>query len=106
MDGRDRKILALLERDARLSYADIGASVGLAASSVHDRVRKLERSGVVRGYRAEIDMEKAGYPITAIVSLHQVDLACRFADHIIGLAQGRIVFDGAPDQLIAQVDHG
>jgi Lrp/AsnC family leucine-responsive transcriptional regulator len=43
--------------------------VGLAASSVHDRVRKLERAGVVRGYRAEIDMEKAGYPITAIVSL-------------------------------------
>ena len=37
--------------------------------------------------------------ITAIVSLHQVDLARQFADHIIGLAQGRIVFDGAPDQL-------
>jgi Lrp/AsnC family leucine-responsive transcriptional regulator len=69
MDARDRKILALLERDARLSYADIGTSVGLAASSVHDRVRKLERLGVIRGYRAEIDMEKAGYPITAIVSL-------------------------------------
>lgn len=37
--------------------------------------------------------------ITAIVSLHQVDLACRFADHIIGLAHGRIVFEGAPDQI-------
>jgi phosphonate transport system ATP-binding protein len=37
--------------------------------------------------------------ITAIVSLHQVDLARQFADHIIGLAQGRIVFDGPPDQL-------
>lgn len=69
MDSRDRKILALLERDARASYSDIGTAVGLAASSVHDRVRKLEKTGVIRGYRAEIDFEKAGYPITAIVSL-------------------------------------
>ena len=69
MDSRDRTILALLERDARLSYGDIGTAVGLAASSVHDRVRKLEKTGVIKGYRAEIDMDAAGYPITAIVSL-------------------------------------
>ena len=69
MDGRDRKILGLLQSDARLSYADIGEQVGLAASSVHDRVRKLEKAGVIRGYRADIDHEQAGFPITAIVSL-------------------------------------
>jgi len=68
-DARDLKILALLSRDARLSYAEIGAEVGLAPSSVHDRVRKLERAGVIRGYRADIDHERAGLPITAIVSL-------------------------------------
>ena len=69
MDARDRKILALLQEDARLGYAEIGAKVGLAASSVHDRVRKLEKNGVIRGYRADIDHERAGFPITAIVSL-------------------------------------
>ena len=69
MDSRDRKILALLQADARLGYADIGKKVGLAASSVHDRVRKLEKNGVIRGYRADIDHEQAGFPITAIVSL-------------------------------------
>ena len=69
MDARDRKILALLERDARASYGDIGTAVGLAASSVHDRVRKLEKAGVIRGYRAEIDHAQAGLPIAAIVSL-------------------------------------
>lgn len=37
--------------------------------------------------------------ITAVVSLHQVDLARRFADHVVGLAQGRVVFEGAPDDL-------
>ena len=69
MDSRDRKILALLQADARLGYAEIGKKVGLAASSVHDRVRKLEKTGVIRGYRADIDHEQAGFPITAIVSL-------------------------------------
>lgn len=69
MDAKDRKILALLEADGRMGFGEIGESVGLAGSSVHDRVRKLERSGVIRGYRADIDFEKAGMPIAAIVSL-------------------------------------
>lgn len=69
MDGTDRKILALLEGDARLTYAEIGASVGLAASSVHDRVRKLEKQGVIKGYRAEVDLGASGLPITAFVSI-------------------------------------
>ncbi len=69
MDAKDRRILALLERDARSGYGDIGAAVGLAASSVHDRVRKLEKQGLIKGYRAVIDHEAAGLPITAIVSL-------------------------------------
>jgi Lrp/AsnC family transcriptional regulator, leucine-responsive regulatory protein len=69
MDAVDRKILGLLEGDARLTYGEIGKRVGLAASSVHDRVRKLEKSGVVKGYRAEIDLDKVGLPITAFVSL-------------------------------------
>jgi Lrp/AsnC family leucine-responsive transcriptional regulator len=69
IDLIDRKILALLERDARLTYAEIGADVGLAASSVHDRVRKLEKAGVIKGYRAEIDLASVGVPITAFVSI-------------------------------------
>ena len=69
MDERDRQILAELERDARLTYAEIGARVSLAPSSVHDRVRKLERAGVITGYRAEVALEAAGFPITAVVSL-------------------------------------
>jgi Lrp/AsnC family transcriptional regulator, leucine-responsive regulatory protein len=69
MDAKDRKILALLEGDGRLGFGDIGRHVGLAASSVHDRVRKLERQGVIRGYKARLDHARAGLPITAIVSL-------------------------------------
>lgn len=69
MNAIDRKIVALLERDARLTYGEVGKRVGLAASSVHDRVRKLEKAGVLRGYRADVDFASAGLPITAFVSL-------------------------------------
>ena len=69
MDDLDRRILGALERDARLTYSEVGKRVGLAASSVHDRVRKLEKKGVIRGYRAEIDFDMVDLPITAFVSL-------------------------------------
>lgn len=69
MDEKSRKIVALLEEDDRISYAAIGRRVGLAASSVHDRIRKLERSGVIRGYRADLDHAAVGLPILAFVSL-------------------------------------
>jgi Lrp/AsnC family leucine-responsive transcriptional regulator len=61
--------VALLEGDARLTYAEIGAQVKLAASSVHDRVRKLEKAGVIKGYRAELDFAAVGLPIMAFVSI-------------------------------------
>lgn len=69
VDEKSRKILELLEGDDRLTYAAIGSRVGLAASSVHDRIRKLESSGVIRGYRAEVDHPAVGLPIMAFVSL-------------------------------------
>ncbi len=69
LDETDRRILSLLEQDARMAYADIGERVGLAASSVHQRVRKLEQAGVIRRYRAEVDLERAGIEITAFVAL-------------------------------------
>jgi Lrp/AsnC family leucine-responsive transcriptional regulator len=69
VDSIDRRIIGQLQRDARLTYAEIGTAVGLAASSVHERVRKLERGGVIRGYRAEVQLDRVGWPITAFVSL-------------------------------------
>jgi len=69
MDEKGRTILGLIEADSRLTYAQIGERVGLAASSVHDRIRKLERQGVIRAYRADLDFDSIGLPITAFVSL-------------------------------------
>jgi Lrp/AsnC family leucine-responsive transcriptional regulator len=85
MDATDRRIVALLESDARLTYGEVGKRVGLAASSVHDRVRKLERAGILRGYRADVDFAAVGLPITAFVSLalrpsSPADLPARIAE--------------------------
>jgi Lrp/AsnC family leucine-responsive transcriptional regulator len=72
-DDRDLDILAALQEDARATYADIAQRVGLSASAVHDRVRKLERSGVIRGYRAVVDPEAVGLFVTALVAATPFD---------------------------------
>jgi Lrp/AsnC family leucine-responsive transcriptional regulator len=73
LDQRDLQILAALQQDARATYADVGARVGLSASSVHQRVRKLEDSGVIRGYRAVVDPEALGLYVTALISVMPLD---------------------------------
>ena len=72
-DERDLEIIAALQEDARATYADIGRRVGLAASSVHERVRKLERSGAIRGYRAVVDPEALGLFVTALIAVTPLD---------------------------------
>jgi Lrp/AsnC family leucine-responsive transcriptional regulator len=73
VDERDRQILAILQKDARATFAEIGERVGLAPSSVHDRVRKLEQSGAIRAYRAHVDAETVGLFVTALVSVMPLD---------------------------------
>ncbi|CAN5159034.1 Lrp/AsnC family transcriptional regulator [soil metagenome] len=73
LDDRDIGILEALQGDARATYADIGERVGLAASSVHERVRKLEAARVLRGYHADVDPEAVGLSVTALVSATPLD---------------------------------
>ena len=69
MDKFDRKIIAALHENARLSYAELARRVSLSAPAVAERVEKLERSGVISGYRAIINPEKLGYPIQCLIEL-------------------------------------
>ncbi len=73
LDERDLEIIAALQEDARATYADVGRRVGLSPSSVHDRVRKLEGAGVIRGYRAIVDPEAIGLYVTALVAVTPLD---------------------------------
>jgi len=67
MDAVNRKILALLQEDGRLTVTELADRIGLSISPCHRRVRELERSGAIRGYRAVIDPEAIGLAFEAIV---------------------------------------
>jgi Lrp/AsnC family transcriptional regulator, leucine-responsive regulatory protein len=73
LDERDLSIIAALQEDARATYADIAQRVGMSASAVHERVRKLERSGAIRGYRAVVDPEALGLFVTALIAATPLD---------------------------------
>jgi Lrp/AsnC family leucine-responsive transcriptional regulator len=73
LDERDRQILGILQADARATFGQIGERVGLAASSVHNRVRKLQSAGVIRAFRADVDPEAVGLFVTALVSVMPLD---------------------------------
>lgn len=73
MDSVDREILALLAHDGRASKADIGRHVGLTPAAIIERLRKLEASGVIRGYHADIDPKALGLSITAYVFVRDND---------------------------------
>jgi Lrp/AsnC family transcriptional regulator, leucine-responsive regulatory protein len=69
LDDIDRKLLEMLQDNARASNAEMAEAVGLTVSSVHERVKKMERKGVIRGYVAIVDPEKLGKPLLAFVRL-------------------------------------
>jgi len=69
----DVKILNIIQKDARISNAEIARQVGLAPSAVLERVRKLEERGVIQGYAAEIDAAQVGLGLTAFVFVRTSD---------------------------------
>jgi Lrp/AsnC family leucine-responsive transcriptional regulator len=73
VEETDRLILTLLATDGRMSYTDLGKATGLSTSAVHQRVKRLESRGLIRGYGATIDHEQVGLPLTAFVSIRPMD---------------------------------
>ncbi|NCB56092.1 MAG: Lrp/AsnC family transcriptional regulator [Gammaproteobacteria bacterium] len=67
MDNIDRKILAELQSDGRLSVTELADRIGLSLSPCHRRVRALEQSGVIRGYKAQLDPGNLGFNFSALV---------------------------------------
>ena len=69
MDARDRHILSLVQRNGKLSQSEIARRVGLSTAAVNERLRKLERSGVIRRYAAVLDPHAAGASVTAFIEV-------------------------------------
>ena len=65
----DKKILNIIQQDARITNAEIARQVGLAPSAVLERIRKLEERGVIRGYATQIDAAQVDFGLTAFVAV-------------------------------------
>jgi Lrp/AsnC family leucine-responsive transcriptional regulator len=68
LDKTSWSILACLQKNARASFADIGREVGMSAPAVAERMAKLEEAGIVLGYRVELDYEKTGQALKALIA--------------------------------------
>jgi Lrp/AsnC family transcriptional regulator, leucine-responsive regulatory protein len=75
LDGNDARILAELQKDGRLSMAELGRRVSLSQPAVTERVRKLEAAGVITGYRATVNLQSLGYGIRALMRVGRVEYA-------------------------------
>ncbi len=73
MEDLDQRILSLLATDGRMSFTDLGKATGLSTSAVHQRVKRLEQRGLIKGYGATVDYEQVGLPLTAFISIRPID---------------------------------
>lgn len=91
IDDFDRKMLALLQEDARLTNNDLSARIHLSPSQCSRRRQRLEEDGLIRGYRAELDRGKLGFLLVSMVSVtlatHNRDNARRFAELVSKLPE-------------------
>lgn len=85
MDATDWSILTELQRDARLSLAELGRRIGMSTPAVAERVRRLEDAGVIEGYTAVVNPEKAGFPIGAHIRV-RVSGSESLAKRLVALA--------------------
>ena len=91
MDAIDRKLLTLLQRDSRLSIAELADRVGLSQTPCWKRIQKLEASGVIAGRVVLLDPEKLGLGLTVFVSVETADHSpawlARFAEAVAALPE-------------------
>ncbi len=93
LDRIDTEILRLLQNDARLSNKQIAAAVGLAPSSVHDRIKRLWADGVLTGFHAEVSPQAMGVGLEALLMIelakHERATVDRFMDDIVEIPEVR-----------------
>ena len=73
MEDLDQHIVTLLAGDGRMSFTDLGKATGLSTSAVHQRVKRLEQRGLIKGYGAQVDYDQVGLPLTAFISIRPID---------------------------------
>lgn len=93
MDAVDQRIIALLQRNARITNVELAKANGMAPSSMLDRVRRLEERGVIKGYTTVLDPHKVGVGLEAIVMIcltrHQERSIDAFEDSVRAVPEVR-----------------
>ncbi|WP_285643671.1 Lrp/AsnC family transcriptional regulator [Lentzea sp. NBRC 102530] len=106
MDAVDRKILAELQRDGRITVTDLAQRVQLSVSRCQRRLRELEREGVIHGYRAVVDAAALGFGFEALVFAKvRLDTMDEFDRALVGVpnvVEAQRLF-GSPDYLLRVV---
>jgi len=69
LDDTDRRILEILQTDARTPFSEIARQIDMSSATVHDRVNRMKDEGVITGYHASVDPKQLGYGISAMVGL-------------------------------------
>lgn len=93
MDRVDWHILEELQADARVSFNELSRRVRLSAPAVAERVRRLEANGVVSGYHAQVDLERLGRPVRAVVVMDCYGPTCLLRDpEVAGWPEVRQLF--------------
>lgn len=91
LDAVDRRLLSLLQKDGRTPVARLAAEVGLSAPPVHDRLRRLEASGVITRYTAVLDASRLGFGMSVYVAvtlaLHREGAVRRFREAVRALPE-------------------
>ncbi|RLG63845.1 Lrp/AsnC family transcriptional regulator [archaeon] len=67
IDSKDLRILSIIQENCKLSLKELAKRVGLPMTTVHDRIKRLERSGIIKGYRAVLNDKKLGFGVTAFI---------------------------------------
>lgn len=69
VDKINWQILEALQKNARLSFSEIGRNIGLSSPAVAERVKKMEDAGIIKGYNAQVSYHKTGHQLKAIITL-------------------------------------
>lgn len=106
LDRTDRVLLHALQGDARLTVKELGAAAGLSPSAAHERVRRLQRDGVITGYHATLDPSAIGIGLQALIQVqltrHNRETLAEFRAHVLSLPETLSVahVTGAMDFLV------
>ena len=80
LDEIDRNILRILQNDARTSYREIQDKLGISIGTIHNRISKLKKNGVIEGYTLRLNNEKLGYKLTFLI---RIDCDGKFTEEIL-----------------------